>query len=169
MPTDSNATIDAVLAGDHARFGDLVRRYDRTVRSIVARHLPRGPAADDVVQETWYRAYRRLAGLSDRSRIEAWLKTIASRCVHDHFRERTRLERFVPLAGSETDTPRDDGLWQTIAGSDPASCELLRWRYREQLSYEEIAARLGVPVSTVRGRLFKARNALRQALMRENR
>ncbi len=164
---DHKATIDAVLAGDHARFTDLVTRFDAPVRRIVEREVRDDHGLDEVVQEIWFRAYRQLSQLGDVAKLEAWLGRIARNCVTDHFRERRRLARFVPLTDESAHVDAGPWIWDLVERLDPPFREVLTRRYREHLSYAEIAALVQAPVSTVRGRLFQARVALRRLLERK--
>ena len=161
---DQKATIDAVLAGDQARFTDIVTRFDGGVRRIVARQMRDDHGLDEVVQEIWFRAYRQLSRLGDVGKLEAWLGRIARNCVTDHFRERRRLARFVPLTEESVQVDAAPWIWELVERLDSPFREVLTRRYREHLSYTEIAAGLRAPVSTVRGRLFQARLALRRLL-----
>ena len=164
---DQKATIDAVLAGDDARFTDIVQHFDAPLRRIVGRSMRDSHALEEVIQETWLRAYRQLSRLSDTHKLESWLGTIARNCVCDHFRDRERLARFEPLAEHAADDGAAGWVWDLVAQLEPALREVLIWRYREHRSYAEMAALISVPVSTVRGRLFQARNALRTSIERK--
>ncbi len=164
---DPKATIEAVLAGDDARFTDIVLHFDAPVRRIVGQRMRDSHALEEVVQETWLRAYRRLSKLGDTRRLEAWLGTIARNCVCDHFRRRERMVHFEPLVECAEDSDPVTWVWDLVAQLDPLLRDVLIWRYREQLSYADIAELISVPVSTVRGRLFQARNSLRDLLERK--
>jgi RNA polymerase sigma-70 factor (ECF subfamily) len=167
---DPGPTIDAVLSGDSTSFVDLVRGYDAPVRRIVRRSMHDPNAREDVIQEVWCRVYRELSRLGDVAKFEPWLGRIARNCVTDHFRDRERLARFVPLRDDAPDAGRSEWVWELVERLDAPSRDILTWRYRDHDSYAEIAARIGEPVSTVRGRLYVARNALRRSLeLREDR
>lgn len=176
MRRDPEATIAAVLAGDLARFDELVRRFDGPVRRIVGRRLRGGPGHDEVLQEIWCRAFRQLARLGDGTRFEAWLGRIARNCVSDHFRRRRRAPSCEPLdenlaaGGAAVDgAPPGAWVWDLVQRLPPQQRDLILWRYREQQGYEQIAARLRVPRTTLRGRMYEARTALRRLLEREDR
>ena len=85
----------------------------------------------------------------------------------DHFRERARLQRFEPLSELAAQDRPAPWVWELVAEMEPAFREVLEARYRDHRSYREIAASLGVSSSTVRGRLFMARNALRARIERK--
>ena len=172
-PEESSRTlVAAIVAGDAARFAEVVRRHDRRVREIVARG-ERDPARrEELVQQTFYQAFRRLADLEVPDQLEAWLVTIARNAVADAARRRaTREQRERPLAGLEPTLIAPDELqqrrawiWDEVLQLAPIHRDVVELRYRHGLDWDEIAARLGVPRSTVRGRLYEARRALRQRL-----
>jgi RNA polymerase sigma-70 factor (ECF subfamily) len=158
------AAVAAVLAGDASRFEEIVRAYDGSVRRCVARTLRDAHALEDVVQEVWIRVYRQLATLLELRAADAWIGRIARNCVRDHHRVRQRLPRLG--VGAE-DVPRvdhADWVWELVDSLPVAQRELLIWCYRESRSYAEIARLLGVPPSTVRGRLYDARLDLRRRI-----
>lgn len=163
------AAVRAVLAGDAARFGEIVVAYDAPVRRIVSRRLGDAHAREDVIQEIWIRVYRQVAALLDAHSAEAWIGRIARNCVTDHHRARGRRDRIGPLAVDVPDSrPDERGLelrvWDLVDALPSDARDVLTLRYRHGQSYADIAVRLGVPVSTVRGRLYEARGALRRRL-----
>lgn len=166
---EAHASIRAVLEGDHARFAEVVEAFDAPVRRIVGRDVRDPQALEEVVQETWCRTYRYLERLAVAERLESWVGRIARSCVVDHFRERRRAERFVPLADDPVPPAPVEWVWGLVDQLEPAQREVLILRYRQQQSLGEIADALGVPPSTVRGRLFVARHALRDRIERSQR
>ncbi len=164
---DYRATIDAVLAGDEARFAEIVRSFDAPVRRIVRRMIHDVHALEDVIQEVWLRAYRQLSKLADVSRLESWLTTIARNCVRDHYRGCAHTVAHETLNDPVCREDASSWIWGHVADLTPELCRVLELRYREQLSYAEIAERIGTPLATVRGRLFLARQALRRELKSE--
>ncbi|MEM9381466.1 MAG: RNA polymerase sigma factor [Planctomycetota bacterium] len=165
-PEPIPAAVRAVLAGDDARFGEIVVAYDAPVRRIVTRRLRDPHACEDVIQEIWIRVYRQVAALLDARSPDAWIGRIARNCVSDHHRTRGRADRVGSLADDVPDG-RSAGwstgawVWDLVDALSPDAREVLVLRYRHGLSYADIGARLDAPVSTVRGRLYEARLALR--------
>ncbi|MEM6568961.1 MAG: sigma-70 family RNA polymerase sigma factor [Planctomycetota bacterium] len=175
-PETIPAAVRAVLAGDDARFGEIVVAFDAPVRRIVTRRLRDPHAREDVIQEIWIRVYRQVAALLDVRSADAWIGRIARNCVSDHHRTRGRAEREAPLAEDVPDgrpatwEPASwvwepaSWVWETVDALPDGARDVLTWRYRHGLSYADIGARLDAPVSTVRGRLYEARLALRRRL-----
>jgi RNA polymerase sigma-70 factor (ECF subfamily) len=168
--------IAQVRAGDQEAFGTLIERHKRMVYNLAYRLLGNAPDAEDAAQETFLRAYTRLATYVPDGRFGAWLGAICSHWCIDTMRARGRRVQTVALGRvpecdrfvSRVDGPEELALWR--AGSDEMQAWLaalptsyravLVLRYYQELSYAEIAETLDEPVSTVRMRLFRARNQL---------
>lgn len=159
----------AVWAGDLARFGELVARHEARVRAIVGLVLQDEERRSEATQHAFFLAFRHLSALKEAARFEAWLARIAGHVARDAARrlarEREREASAVEAAVSEPVSPDDARwIWDEVARLSPLLRQALELRYRGGLSYAEIAARLGVPLSTVRGRIHEARTALRGRL-----
>jgi len=137
-----------------------------------AYRLTRNPHdAEDLVQETYLRAYRSFDGYTPGTNIRAWLYTILHRVRADFGRRAGRSPETVELPG---DGPGVAGGQEALAtGGDIArAVEALREPYRtavilrdvEELSYEEIAKIVGVPIGTVMSRICRGRALLRETL-----
>ena len=172
-----------VHEGDHEAFAALVDRHKRQVHGLAYRMLGNRSDAEDVAQEAFVRAYTRLATYQPDGRFGAWLLAIAShRCI-DVLRSRGRRAPTITLGKvaesdrfiSQTDEPEElairgsvgDDVRRWLAALPPAYRLVLTLRYFHELSYAEIAATLGEPVSTVRMRLFRARGMIQAMAMRE--
>jgi RNA polymerase sigma-70 factor (ECF subfamily) len=168
MHAGDGELVTAILGGATERFGELVRRYDRRVRAAVGERVRGREEREELVHQTFYRAFRNLGQLEDPERFEAWLVRIAARCCVDHLRERAgRQMREQPLEGSEVGGETNEAggwIWEEVQRLPRTLSEVLVLRYRARCSYREIAARLALPESTVRGRIYEARRALRQRL-----
>ena len=165
---------DAVLAdraadGDPHAFAELVRRYGGVLRGYATRILGRTASSDDVVQEAFVTAWQQLDTLEDPAAVRAWLIRITTRKALDHLRasrdheDIDDLEIAAAAAGPEA---RAEGSDMNVALSRaldalPAT-QRRTWILRELggYSYDEIAVELGLPNSTVRGALSRARSTL---------
>ncbi len=156
------ALVLAIRTGDAERFSEVVRRCDGMVRRIVSRTIRDPDGRDEVVQRTFYDAFRRLDTLADPARLQAWLASIARHCVIDYERQRARRKE-EPFADRAARASRG-WLWEEVDALPAGLGAVLRLRYRDRLSYAELAQRFGVPVSTIRGRIYLARRALRRRL-----
>lgn len=159
-------------AGDEDAFGRLLAEFGpRTLRYL--RGLV-GDEAEDVHQEVWLSVYRSLASLADPRAFRTWLFSTTRRRAIDHLRRHRRedalLEEIAGFmsdrhAGGEDDAPDDlddDAFDQAIAYLPAAQRDVLLLRFRDDLTYAEIALIVGCPVGTVKTRLHHARRKLRE-------
>lgn len=166
---------DGVLAeraadGDTTAFETLVRRYLPLMRASVNRLLRSSADADDVVQETLVLAWRELPKLQDPTVVKSWLMRIAGRQAMTHLRRTARhdtdpLGEVALPTGTQPEQIAVRNAQMTALsvaldtlGGDQRECWLLR-EYAG-LSYDEIAAEMGTSVSTVRGRIARARASI---------
>jgi RNA polymerase sigma-70 factor (ECF subfamily) len=130
--------------------------------------------AEDLVQETWLRAYRAFDRYEPGTNIRAWLFTILHRTRTDGFRRKSRSPATVELVGDGPAVPpaQDALAWggEDIVRAMEALPEVFRsavvLRDLEDFTYDEIARILEVPVGTVMSRIHRGRALLRAALTR---
>ena len=170
---------DHVLA-EHARAGDtgafeaLVRRYRQPMYNLALRITGSAADAEDVTQEAFVLAWRRLPAFRGDSAFATWLYRIVTNRALSALRRRRPV---APLAGEDPpaaayrgpagQVEQDALLAALVAAVAELPVELrVAWLLREsqQCSYEEVAQIVQVPVSTVRGRIARARAALAAAL-----
>jgi RNA polymerase sigma-70 factor (ECF subfamily) len=128
--------------------------------------------AEDLVQETFLRAYRAFDGFTPGSNIRAWLYTIMHRVRLDAFRRSRRSPRTVEMTdeGPSVPAPQDalaqggEDLERALAALPEAFRDAVVLRDVEDLSYQEIARVLDVPIGTVMSRIHRGRALLRTAL-----
>ncbi|MET0589611.1 MAG: sigma-70 family RNA polymerase sigma factor [Naasia sp.] len=169
--TALDAAPDALLAqraadGDEVAFTVIVRRHGPYLRAFATRLLRSNSDADDVVQEAFIQAWRRLPDLQDPAALRSWLTTMVSRKVTDRIRA-TRptdpiddLELTDLLSGPEDQAIGSSRLRALARVLDTLPADQRQiWLLREVAghSYTEISDRLGIPTPTVRGRLARAR------------
>jgi RNA polymerase sigma-70 factor, ECF subfamily len=165
----SDALLMGRLAtGDGECVGALIRRHGRALLAFLRRTAPTAADADDVFQEVWLRVVRSAHAYDPQQRFTAWLFTIAWNQLRDHWR-RQKAEPSVAddrdIGASEAPSPRPGAevqlieaerrahLRQLIALLPERMAEAIWLRYVDELSEKEMAARLGVPVGTVKSRL----------------
>lgn len=188
MTVDEPQTTDAelirrTLAGERNAYGILLLRYQRPLHALV-RGIVRVPEeADDLVQETFFRAYRYLDRFDVERAFRPWLFKIGANLCFRHLRRMRRggwvsLEEEHPRTGQTLlDRLENPGaeeavtrpletarLGEAIDRLPPLHRTILVLRGVHQLRYEEIAETLGIPVGTVMSRLNRARRALRDLL-----
>jgi RNA polymerase sigma-70 factor, ECF subfamily len=170
------ALLNACRAGDPGAFRDFVRRYEKVVFAFLSRALGRGAHVEDLAQEVFLRAYRALPTYDVRgpARVSTWLLTIARRLACDARRKRRiqlPLREHEPLAQAPT-TPESEGQRLELARALAKAAAALP---EDQLDafilvefhgfgMAELADVLGIPESTAKTRLFRARERLRELL-----
>lgn len=150
------------LEGLYQAYGPALLAY---LRRLAGRH----EIAEDLLQETFVQAMRGLDRLGEVVSPRAWLFTIARNVGVSAIRRRTRrpvtsLSEDVAAADPPKEHPRLEPMRQAITCLPDKLRETLELRLRDDLSYEEIAAVLSIPVGTVRSRLHHAVRQLRDDL-----
>ena len=178
-PRDEAALVRAAQRGDSAAFTEIVRRYQRPVYRIAYALTRNGADSDDLAQETFVRAFRALERFRADEPLYPWLSRIATNLAFSLFRSRKRrpetpLEPLVE-AGRQwgvDDDPADHAAEREQRERMQAAFEqlthehqvVLTLRVVQDLTYEQIAAHLGVPAGTVMSRLSRARAELKARL-----
>jgi RNA polymerase sigma-70 factor (ECF subfamily) len=177
------AIVEACRRKDYEAFGKLLDAYQNRVFGFVRRMVPNAEEAADITQEVFIRAFQNFHRFDARSSVRTWLFRIAYNLCVDRARKVDRSPTEVSLQGTvEIDETFDvpDGRWQPdqlaidaeiAAAIDVAISTMseklktvLLLHDKEDLPYDEIAELVGVPVGTVKSRLFLARAHLQQHL-----
>ena len=122
--------------------------------------------AEDAVGEALLRAWRNWGRLKDPKAVRAWLLKITVNCAYAQRRKLGRVtvvEDMAPLVGSAVDRPYED-LWEAVSALPPDHRVAVTLFYYEDMTLEQIAGTLGIPVGTVKSRLDRARKQLRELL-----
>jgi RNA polymerase sigma-70 factor (ECF subfamily) len=169
-----------VRAGETALFEVIMRRYNRRLYRA-ARAIVGPDEAEDVMQETYVRAYAHLDQFAGHARFATWLTRIA---VHEALGRARRAGRFTDdadgtiedaLNASPGSSPERRTATRQLVGFLETAIEALPTPYRavfvlravEELSTSETAACLSIPEETVKTRLYRARRLLQAALARQ--
>jgi RNA polymerase sigma-70 factor (ECF subfamily) len=182
QPTDEDL-VAAVLAGDRDRFGDLVDRYQSRLVNYLFRLLRNPDDAHDLAQEVLVKVYQVLDRFDPHYRFSTWLFRVAQNAAIDQIRRR-RL-KVVSMRqdedGGETrdwDLPSPErGPYGDLrnrerGGAIQDAIDALPWEYRElillrhfgDLPYEDIARLKKMPLGTVKNKLFRGRQMLKEKL-----
>ncbi len=168
------------LGGSADAFRLLVERYQRPILSLIARMVDDRSLAEDLAQETFVKAYRKLGTFDPNRKLSSWLFKIAHNTTLDHLR-RGRLE----TVNLEATTAGGDESWEVLRADEaeepdhraersqlmarldaalgrlkPGYREILLLRFKEGLAYHEIAEVTGLAMGTVKVRLHRARKRL---------
>ncbi len=146
---------------------DPVATFEGELRRFVARRVP-GPDADDVLQDTLLRIHLGVASLRSRERLAPWVYRVAKSAIVDHHRRRRPA---APVDEPDGDDPSGDTremlaacLTPFMASLPAEQAEALRLTDLGGLSQVDAAARLGVPLPTLKSRVQRGRRKLREEL-----
>jgi RNA polymerase sigma-70 factor, ECF subfamily len=164
-------------AGNHDAFRQLVERHHRLVMNVGYRAFGNVSSAEDLTQEVFLKVYRNLQSYRFEKPFSHWLHRIAANAVTDAIRRRRpvlSLDTLDQVPGSGAADPPQVAARHEVQRAVRRAISDLRSPYREtialelfhDLSYQEIADVLHVPLGTVMSRLHRARESLRVALAR---
>jgi RNA polymerase sigma-70 factor (ECF subfamily) len=162
---EETALVVAARSGDRDAFGMLYRRYGRMVHGLLLARVPRGQV-EDLVQDVFLLALRRLDSLRDPERFGGWLAMIArNRAVDFHRRAHETVELPEDLPGAANDDEQEAlAVLATLRALPDAYRETLVLRLVEGMTGPEIAARTGMTEGSVRVNLHRGMKLLREKL-----
>jgi len=189
-PTSGNREIDHELVlraqrGDKRAFGLLVDKYQRKLARLLSRMIRDQSEIEDVVQESFIKAYRALPNFRGDSAFYTWLYRIGINTAKNYLvsvGRRPTVSTDIEIEDAEnfdsgdelrtTDTPESSMMTKQIAQTVNDTVEGLPEELRtaitlreiEGLSYEEIATIMACPIGTVRSRIFRARETIASKL-----
>jgi RNA polymerase sigma factor (sigma-70 family) len=164
------------VLGERDAFDELIGRWHEPVWRYLRRLANSDDAASDLSQDTWLRVMRAIATLRDPASFRPWLFGIARRAAMDRMRRQYQwtidhgavLEELPAADVADADLESDLAMLEAGIASLPLrERETLALFHLRELRIEEIAGLLGVPAGTVKSRLFRARNLLREKLQDE--
>ena len=179
--TEATAVLARARQGDSEAFRVLVEQHSRSVFRLAYRMTGNEQDAEDVVQESFLRAYRQLGRFESRANFGTWLYRIAANCSVDLMRAKqarhdiTRsesLEEAAELPAAETPTPErlaESGeiqrrVAEALVGLSPLERAAFTLRHYEGRSIDEISRTLGLGTSAAKHSVFRAVKKLRVAL-----
>lgn len=167
------ALLQRFVDGDRAAFEMLFRTYEHDVYRWILRIVRDESIVEDGVVEAFWRCYRSRARFDPSRSFGAWMRRIATRVAIDLLKS---ARRHCAIQGGEVDASRSAGETSRQAQADAIvrAFDALQPKLRvvatlaliEELTQQEIAAALGVPIGTVKSRLFRATRKLRKELER---
>ena len=169
---EEDSLVSAARDGDRVAFGRLYDRYARMVHGILLARVP-PREVDDLVQEVFLLALRRLHGLRDVSRFGAWLGTITRNRANDYFRKAIPNEKVTePVDENHAESRAANSaaeqeaamVLSVVRGLPDAYREPLILRLVEGMTGPEIAARTGLTHGSVRVNLYRGMQLLREEL-----
>ena len=188
QPNSGQAADGAIISRcknrDAEAFGLLVDRYQARVFGFVRRMVHNVEDAEDIAQEVFVRAFQNIDRFDGRASLTTWLFKIASNLCIDRVRRKDRRPDTVSMANSEegesveievpderwnpevmtTISYMEQKLEEAIGKMSDKLRSVLLLHDIEELSYDEISKVIGIPVGTVKSRLFLARTALQDSI-----
>jgi len=181
MEMTDGAVVSRARTGDPDAFRLLVERHSQPIFRVAYRMTGNEHDADDVVQETFLRAYRQLDRFEERANFGTWLHRIAINCALDLLRARGRMDRYyggdpedAEMNGMIRSEPEQDRLlisaelreqvaaaMERLSGNERTAFVL---RHFEGMPVEEIGKTLGIQVNAAKHTIFRAVRKLRQSL-----
>lgn len=175
--------------GDEEGFQVLMRRYQPRIQGFLRKRLNDEERVEDLTQDTFLRIHRARDSYDPGRKFSTWIHTIANNLLKNEFRNRSRRRETVfselrpetsPAGGpsrpvefqAEGADPEQETYRSELREAIDTAIEQMDEHHRipfvmrevEDLSYEEIAEAIGIPVGTVKSRLNRARNSFRSLL-----
>jgi RNA polymerase sigma-70 factor (ECF subfamily) len=172
--------IAKAIGGREDGFEELVRRYQRPITNYVFRMLNDYDASLDVTQEVFIKVYNSLERYSSEYKFSTWVYRIAHNAAIDYIRRRSPNEQSIETENKDgayqlqlestqpnPEQERERSEWraeiETVVKCLPSVYrELILLRHAQDLSYDEIAEITNLPLGTVKNRLFRAREMMRE-------
>jgi RNA polymerase sigma-70 factor (ECF subfamily) len=172
--------VATAVSGVEGSFEELVRRYQRPISAYVYRMVGNYESALDLTQEIFIKVYSSLRRYRAEFKFSTWIYKIAHNSAVDHLRRNATREQSLVVGpeGDQYDLPIESGRLtpeqeserkerrveiESVVRALPANYrELIILRHSQDLSYEEIVEVTGLPLGTVKNRLFRAREMMRQ-------
>ena len=182
MADSDKELVFRVLRGEKPLFGVLVEKYQKVVYAVAFSYLHNAEDSKDLAQDVFVKAYDQLDTLKDTRKFGPWVCKIASRLAIDRLRVQKKNVQLPELGPMEETMTYNPAGSMTAQEREELIFKLTRMRelilqlpdyyrvafilkYMEGLSNKEIARFLEVPITTVEGRLHKAREFLREKMV----
>lgn len=184
--TSDEQIVERALTGDAEAFGEIVRRWERRIFALAFGMLGREEEARDACQETFLAAWRNLRGFRGEAKVSSWLHRIAvNQCITRQRRAKVRGESaledemaadgdsfFISAHESPVHAVESRQTTETVRRAVQALPTELRqvivMKEFEELTFQQIAEALDLPLSTVKSRLYTALRQLRMRLDRNS-
>ncbi|WP_161975634.1 RNA polymerase sigma factor [Tengunoibacter tsumagoiensis] len=173
---DDAALVVSSQAGDQDAFALLVQRHQRRVFNLVFRMLQQYEEANEVTQEAFLAAWQGLGSFRGDARFSTWLYRIAYNCALRQLEQRKR-DGALQTAMQAEQLHHEESVSATIREHERAAAVrehlstlpakyriVLVLRHLQEMTYEEMAEILTMPVGTIKTHLFRARNLLKERI-----
>lgn len=181
------AIVGAILNGQTRLYAKIQKKYNRMITSVIRRVVNNEQDIQDLVQETYIKAYQALSSYDSKYSFSSWLMKIATNHAIDFLRKR-KLET-VSIANQSIENDEDDYIIQIpdpnllpdqnltqkelsetinsiLAGLPENFRQIIVLRFQQELDYNEIAEKLKIPLGTVKATLFRAKKMMSALLIK---
>ncbi|MCO5947431.1 MULTISPECIES: sigma-70 family RNA polymerase sigma factor [Mucilaginibacter] len=173
--------IDQVLAGNQAAYADLVKRHQRFVFTLAMRFAKGREDAEEIAQDCFIKAYRSLGSFQRQSKFSTWLYSIVYTTAMTFLRKRRvdtdsidDEDTYIQVENQSSAYDVNDAenksrsfyLNQAIEQLLPDDATIITMFYKGEQSLEEIAQAMGMEANTIKVKLFRARQRLKEKLER---
>jgi RNA polymerase sigma-70 factor (ECF subfamily) len=173
--------IDQVLAGNQAAYADLVKRHQRFVFTLAMRFAKGREDAEEIAQDCFIKAYRSLASFQRQSKFSTWLYSIVYTTAMTFLRKKRvdtdsidDEDTYIQVENQSSAYDVNDAenksrsfyLNQAIEQLLPDDATIITMFYKGEQSLEEIAQAMGMEANTIKVKLFRARQRLKEKLER---
>tara|TARA_B100001059_G_C17794375_1_gene562125 strand:- start:549 stop:1139 length:591 start_codon:yes stop_codon:yes gene_type:complete len=177
------ALVNKAILGDQKAFSDLMTFYWPTIEGFFAVKLSSKEDVEDLSIATFSKAFDKIKSYNSSYAFSTWIQTIATNSLIDFFRKKeqktisidadVKNEKGNPHEIEDLDTnpelnfiqqQKNKQLFSLVEKLKPHYRELIVLRYLEELSYDEIAQKLNIPLGSVKAKLFRARDLLLKIL-----
>ena len=176
--------IARALGGDQGAYDGLVKKYERALYHHIAHLVRRRDDVDDLVQETFIKAFAALETYAPQFAFSTWLYKIATNHAIDYLRRRrlatVSIDKPIQTKDGEVQIEIPDSTYRpdraivedqrrtilqdAVAALPEKYHRVIVMRHQQEMSYEEIADALGLPLGTVKAHIFRARELLNKYL-----
>lgn len=164
----------SIQNGDMVAFNGMVNRYKDRLMNVIGRMLSSTEEAEDVVQETFVRVYQHRQSFNFQHCFSTWIYTIGLNLARNELRKRKKYKYYEisEMKGNEKELAVEPKLPSRLPELLKGAISELPEKYKtafmlrdvQEMSYEEVAQVLGVPLGTVKSRVNRARMMLRDKL-----
>ncbi len=184
MKTTDSEIIQRVIEGDQRAYAELVDRHKDRAMTLAVRMLKNRSEAEEALQDAFVRAYRALPSFERKSSFSTWFYRIVFNVCSSALNKRgnhnlllideqndDEMKIEIPSADDEPDIELESKEFSEIVRREISIMEesyssILTMFFLQEMSYDEIIAVTGLPLGTVKNRLFRARMQLRYAVLR---
>ena len=176
---DERELVQTIKAGNYRQFERLIVAYQKPLYIFIWRMVQDEDDVKDICQDTFFKAYKKIKSFKEKSKFSSWLFQIGYRKALD-FIARKKRQRSVfdkmkaqsQMAGNEREfeiKQMDSAVGKIIDGLQQNHRTALHLFYKEEMTYNEIASVMKVPINTVKSHIHRGKEIIREKLSRMDR